>query len=171
MSAALAPPFVVAALLLCVAGTLKLGAPGPAAGALRTLGLPARAWMVRALAAGEVALGIACAVQPARATAAVLAGTYATFAGVAAVLARERASCGCFGDRDLPATSSHAIASAALAAVSAAAAIAGPRGLGWVLGRPAVTVVVLAAGIAGALYATVLVYTKLPAAWAAWSGE
>lgn len=171
MSAALAPPFVVAALLLCVAGGLKLRSPRPAVGALQVLGLPGAAWVVRVLAVGELALGAVCAVHPSRASAALLAGAYGTFAAVAAVLVRRRAACGCFGDDDLPASVSQSVASAVLCAVAAAAAVAGPNGLGWILGRPAPTATVLVVGIAGALYAAVVVYTQLPTAWAAWSGE
>ena len=171
MSAALTPVFVVAALLLCVAGAFKLRAPEPAAGALQALGLPASAWIVRILATGEVLLGAACAVHPTQASAAVLTGTYATFAGVAAALARRRAACGCFGEDDTPVSPVHWIASATLAVVSAVAVVAGSHGLGWVLRRPAPAAAVLVVGIAGALYATVLLYTQLPAAWAAWSGE
>jgi Methylamine utilisation protein MauE len=171
VSAALVPAFLVAALLLCVAGTLKLRSPGPAAGALRALGLPGAFLLVRALAVGEIVLGAVCAVDPSRVCAAALAGAYCTFAGVAAALVRRRAACGCFGEGEEPATPSHLIASAVLSAVAAAAAVAGPRGLGWILERPATTATVLVFGIAGALYATVIVYTQLPAAWAAWSGE
>jgi hypothetical protein len=162
---------MVAALLLCVAGTLKLRSPWAATGALRALGLPAGARIVRILAAGEVAFGAACAIHPTHATAAVLTATYATFAGVAAALSGRRAACGCFGEDEMPVSAVHWIASAVLGAVALGAAVAGGRGLGWVLDRPAPAAAVLAFGIAGALYATVLVYTQLPAAWAAWSGE
>jgi hypothetical protein len=168
---ALAPPFLLAALLLCLAGALKLRSPQAAAAALRTLGLPAGAWTVRALAAGELVLGATCAVHPTRPTAAVLTGVYLMFAGVAAALARRRGACGCFGEAELPASAWQSVASLVLAAVAAGATVTGPRGLGWVLGRPAPTAGVLIVGIAGAVYATVLMYTQLPAAWAAWSGE
>jgi hypothetical protein len=63
------------------------------------------------------------------------------------------------------------IASELLGALAVGAALAGPHGVGWALGRPALSAAVLAAGIAGALYATMAVYTQLPAAWTAWSGE
>jgi hypothetical protein len=171
VSAALTPPFLVAALLLCVAGALKLRSPRPAAAALRTLGLPGPTWLIRALAVGELALGAACAIDPTRAGAAVLAGAYVAFAGVAAALARRRVACGCFGEDDTPVSAAHWVASAFLGAVAAAAAADGSHGLGWVLGRGAPTAAVLLIGITGALYATVLVYTDLPVAWAAWSGE
>lgn len=171
MSAALVPPFVVAALLLCVAGGLKLRSPEAAAAALHALALPGGVWAIRALAAAELALGGLCAVHPTGVSAAVLAGAYGAFSAVAALLVRKRAACGCFGEGELPATMSHSAAGAALGAVAAATALAGPRGFGWILGRPATTATVLVLGIAGALYATVIVYTELPAAWAAWSGE
>ena len=171
MSQALTPPSIVAALLLCVAGALKLRSPRGAAGALRALGLPVRAWMVPALAAGELVLGAACALDRTRATSAVLAAAYATFAGVAAALAGRWAACGCFGEDETPVSAVHWVASAALGAVALAAALAGSHGLGWVAERPAPQAVALVTGIAGALYAVVLVYTAVPRAWTAWSSE
>ena len=171
MSPALTPPTIVAALALSVAGVLKLRSPHGAATALRALGLPVRAWTVPVLAGGELVLGAACAVNPTRATCAVLAGTYAMFAGVAAVLARRGAACGCFGEDEMPVSAVHCMASAALGAVALTAAVAGSRGVGWVLARPAPQAAALVIGIAGALYAVVLVYTAVPRAWTAWSGE
>ncbi|MBV9940676.1 MAG: hypothetical protein JO262_01005 [Solirubrobacterales bacterium] len=171
MTEALTPPFIVAALLLCVAGALKLRSPHGAAGAVRALGLPVRAWTVPVLAAGELVLGAACAVHPTRAAIAVLAGTYAMFAGVAAVLVGRGAACGCFGEDETPVSAVHWMASAGLGAVALGAAVAGGHGLGWVLGRPAPQAAALVIGIAGALYTLVLVYTVVPRAWTAWSGE
>ena len=168
MSVALAPPFAVAALLLCVAGMAKLRAPAAAASALGT-----PPWTIRALAAGEVTLGAACVVHPTRALAVALAVTFAVFAGVAAVLKRRRMACGCFGDDDLPVSHAHVIASELLCAAGVAAAVASPRGLvaGWLTSQPAWKAGVLAVGIAASVYAIVLVYTEVPRAWAAWSGE
>ena len=91
MSEALTPPFLVASLVLCVAGAFKLRASHAAADALRTLGLSGGVRLVRlvrGLAGGELVLGAVCAVSPTRAGAAVLTAAYATFVGVAAVLAR-----------------------------------------------------------------------------------
>jgi hypothetical protein len=168
VSEALAPPFLVAALVLCVAGLAKLRAPGTAAAALG-LGRVGP-YSIRALAAGEVALGLLCVIHPTRASALVLAGAYATFAGVAAVLRRGRVACGCFGDNDLPVSLAHVVASELLAVLAVAAAFASPRGISWLASEPALSVVVLAVGIAGAAYATVLVYTVAPRAWTVWSG-
>jgi hypothetical protein len=171
MRAALAPPFILAALVLCAAGALKLRSPAGAAGALRALGLPGRPWLVRGLALGELALGIACAAYPTRALAAVLALLYALFGAVAAVLMRRRVACGCFGDNDLPVSLAHVIASELLGTLALAAVAAPPHGLAWVLARPATQAAALLIGIAGAVYATVLAYTVVPRAWAAWEGE
>jgi hypothetical protein len=168
VSEALAPPFLVASLVLCVAGLAKLRAPAVAAAALRTGRVGP--YLIRALAVGEIALGAACAIHPTRASGAVLAGAYASFAGVAAALRRGRAACGCFGDDDLPVSLAHVIASGLLGALAAAAAVASPHGLSWLASRPAVTAGVLAVGIATATYATVLAYTVVPRAWVAWSG-
>ena len=54
------------------------------------------------------------------------------------------------------------IASELLGAVAVGAALAGPHGLGWVLDQPPMQTAALLVGVAGALYATVLVYTQLP---------
>jgi len=154
MSAALAPPFIVAALVLCVAGVMKL----------RSSTVP-----MRALGVGEVALGVACVVSPTSPLAVALALVYASFAAVAVVLKRRRLACGCFGDNDFPVSLAHVIASELLGLLALAAAVAGPRGLGWVLDQHATTAVALTIGVVGAAYAVVLVYTVVPRAWTAWS--
>jgi hypothetical protein len=166
VSEALAPPFLVASIVLCVAGLAKLRAPATAAAALGI-----RRWAIRALAAGEIALGGACVVHPSRGVALALAVAYAVFATVAVVLKRRRVACGCFGDNDLPVSRAHVIASELLCALVVGAAVASPRGIAWLAGHPAPNVVALAVGIAGAAYATVLVYTTVPLAWNAWSAE
>jgi len=154
MSVALAPAFIVASLLLWVSGATKLRSP--------------RAPM-RVLAVGEIVLGAACAVYPTQALAVALALVYASFAIVAEVFRRRRQACGCFGENDdFPVTLAHVIASGLLGALVLAAAVAGPRGLGWLLDLPAPQAAVLGAGIAGAVYAVVLVYTAVPRAWGAW---
>lgn len=151
MSEALAPPFLVASLVLCVAGVMKL----------RSLA---------ALGIAEVALGAACLVHPTRALAVALALVYVSFAVVAEVFRRRRRACGCFGENDdFPVSLPHVIASELLGTLALAAAVAGPRGLDWVFGRPPATAAVLLIGITGAVYAVVLVYTVVPRAWAAWS--
>jgi hypothetical protein len=163
MSAALAPPFIVAALVLCLAGVSKLRAPAAAAAAVHV-----GPRSVRALAAGEVVLGAACALHPTPGLAVALAGAYGAFAAVAVILMRRRVPCGCFGENDFPVSRAHVIASELLGTVALAAAVAGPRGLGWVLGQPAAQAAALLIGIAGAVYAIVLVYTVVPRAWGAW---
>jgi hypothetical protein len=168
VSDALTPPFLIAALVLCLAGLAKLRAPAGAAHALASLGLPG---YVRPLAAGEVALGGACALDPTAVLAAGLALLYGLFGAVAAILMRRRLACGCFGENDLPVSPAHVIASELLALVAGAAALTSPHGLGWLAGQPVTTAVVFAVGIAGALYGVVLVYTEMPRAWAAWSGR
>lgn len=166
MSEALAPPFLVSTLVLCVAGALKLRSPDGAAAALRT-----RRQAIRGLAVGETTLGAACALFGTRPLAVALAVVYGMFAVVAVGLMRRGVPCGCFGDNNLPVSPAHVIASELLGVLALGAALTGPRGLGWVLDQPAMQAAGLLVGIAGAVYATVAVYTHLPAAWTAWSGE
>ena len=168
MADVLTAPLAVAAVVLIVAGVAKLRAPAPAAAALGELGLPAAALPIRAFAAGEIALGVWALVAPTSVAAIALACCYAAFAALALLLAGRRASCGCFGEGEFPASRAQALLSSVLAAASAAAAVWPPHGP---LDRPAGQAVVLVIGIAASAYATVLAYTQLPAAWSAWSAR
>ncbi len=169
MAEALSTPFLVAALVLGTAGVAKLRAPAPAMRALAGAGLPAGAALVRAFAALELALALWAALAPSRAAAVAAAAAFLILAGVATLLARRASSCGCFGDREAPASALQPLLSVALAAIAAAAALWPPHGLGWVLERSPATAATLLLGVAGAAYAIVLAYTELPAAWSAWS--
>jgi hypothetical protein len=171
MAEVLTPPFLLAALVLCVAGAAKLRSPAAAGRALRVLGLPGGATPVRALAVAELVLGLGCAIDPGRIGATVMGCVFGAFAVVALLLARERAACGCFGEGDAPASSLQSGLSAALALVALAGAARAPHGLGWVADRSPSQVAVLAVGIAASVFATVLAYTELPRAWSAWSAR
>jgi hypothetical protein len=162
------PPFLVAALVLCAAGTAKLRAPATAGTALRMLGLPGDAALVRLLALGEVALATWALAAPSRAVAAAVACLFVCFAAVALLLVRRHASCGCFGADHTPASPVQAVVSAVIAALCAGVAAAGPHGLGWVLDRPAGQAGVVTVAVLAASCAAVLAYTALPAAWEAW---
>jgi Methylamine utilisation protein MauE len=172
MTAALTPPFAVAALVLCIAGVAKLRAPDGAAGALRAVALPGSVTLARLGALAEVALGAWALIRPSAMTAALVALVYAVFCGLSLALARRDGECGCFGDTGAPASALQSLLSGALALVAGAAAVAGAHPIGWVLGSAGAAIGVVAAlGLVGAAYAAVLVYTALPQAWAAWSGR
>jgi hypothetical protein len=166
VSEALAPLFLVASVVLCLAGLTKLRAPAAAAAALGV-----GTWLIRAVAAGEVALGAVCLIHPTSTDAVALAMVYGLFALVAVRLRRERMACGCFGDNDFPVSLAHVIASGLLGVLAMAAALATPRGLIWLASQPVPVEVVLSVGVVGALYGVLIVYTMVPRAWAAWSGE
>ncbi len=171
MAAALSAPFAVAALVLCAAGAAKLRSPAGATAALVVLGLPARRWMIRALAVAELGLGAWALVSASAPAAAALAAIYAVFTVVSVALARRHAACGCFGGADEPVSGAQALLSATLCLVAIAALVAGVHGLGWLLDTSAARAVVIGAGVAAGAYAVVLVYTRLPAAWSAWEGR
>jgi hypothetical protein len=105
---------------------------------------------------------------PAQALAGAVALVYAIFAVVALLLVRRQASCGCFGESDTPTTVEQSLISGALAIGVLAAALAGAHGARWIVNREAAAAVTLVVAIAGAVYAIVLAYTALPAAWRAW---
>jgi hypothetical protein len=154
-------PFAIAALVVAIAGMAKLRAPATAAAALVTLGLPGARKLVRLAALAELALAGWCVASPGRWGAVALAAAYAGFTAVAALLARRRASCGCFGG-DAVVSAIHMVLSPLLGLICAAAAVWTPTA---VLAAGSVPLVL---GVAGAAYAIVLAYTELPAAWSAW---
>lgn len=123
---ALAGPYLASAALLVVAGGTKLRDPLPLVRALRSARVPARPLLVRAVAAVEVALGVAAVLLGSRTAAVLVALSYAAFTGFV-VLARARggvlASCGCFGRSDTPPTVTHAVVTAGFALVAAAVAV------------------------------------------------
>jgi hypothetical protein len=172
MTAALTPPFAVAALVLCIAGVAKLRAPDGAVRALNAVSLPGSAPFVRVGAAAEVAIGAWALIAPSAISAGLVALLYVVFCGLSLLLARRNAECGCFGETGAPASALQSLLSGTLGIVAAAAAVAGVKGIGWILGSTGATIGFIAAlGIAGAAYGAVLVYTALPQAWAAWSGR
>jgi hypothetical protein len=168
---ALMPPFLIAALVLCLAGVAKLRSPEPPARALTTAGFAVPPWLVRVAAGLELALGIVSLLAPSRAIAFVLASAFLAFAGLSLQLARAGAACGCFGESGPPASVAGAVLSVGFALGGLLAGLAGPRGIGWVLGRGTGPAAVLVLGIAAGAYATMIAYTELPAAWRAWSAQ
>lgn len=122
-------PFMAAAMLLVVAGVTKVARPDDSARALaglvRRLSGRARP-LVRALAAAEMAIGLAALAWPATITAGLLAASYTAFA-VFVLFARGRrgvlATCGCFGGIDTPPTLTHALLDAGAAAAAIVVAL------------------------------------------------
>lgn len=123
---ALAGPYLAAAALLVAAGGAKLIDPLPLVRALRSVGLPAPAPLVRAGAAAELLLGLLAAATGSRLAAAGIALSYAAFSGFVLLALRRGgvlASCGCFGKADTPPTATHVAVTAGLAAVAAVVAV------------------------------------------------
>ena len=122
---ALAGPYAAAAVLLAAGGLLKAARPGPTVGALRALRLPNGPWLVRVLGAVEVGAGATALAFDSRAAAALVAASYAAFAGFVIVALRRGTmigSCGCFGRADTPPTPTHLVINLGAAAVSAGVA-------------------------------------------------
>lgn len=146
----------VASALLVVAGTSKVGAPAATSRALRLAGLPSESWLVRALGAGEVVLGVMALLGVPFA----MAGTGLAYAAFTVFAVRQRrdpaADCGCFGTDATPLTRLHVTVDAVLAAACLVAAALAPtstaRTLGVLdlLGDAAALEVVLATVLLGA---------------------
>lgn len=161
-----AGPLFAAAVLLAVAGILKLFRPAAAVAALRSAGLSAPALVGRVLGAVELAIAVAAVGWGGRLPAAAVAVAYAGFAGFAAlVLQRQGAasSCGCFGAVDSPLTSLHVVINVAIAAVVLLAVADPVPGFGDVLaGQPLAGVPFAALTLLGAWLVEISL-TALPA--------
>jgi hypothetical protein len=119
-------PALVAAGVLAYAGGAKLLDPTMTAGALRTMGLPASAWLVRLGAAAEVALGVAAVVVGGGVLWALVGLSYTLFAlfvVVALVSGRPIGSCGCVGRVDIPPTWIHVALNALMGAAASIEAL------------------------------------------------
>jgi hypothetical protein len=139
MSAWIAP-FELAAVLLAVGGILKALHPSDTAHALRAAGLPAPPSLVRVAGGAEAAIASVAFVSGLPIAVALVAGSYATFAGFIWTAHRRRlpiSSCGCFGRVDTPPSAIHLVLTIA-AGLSAVGALAhGANGFAEVLeGQP-----------------------------------
>jgi hypothetical protein len=166
----LLPLFGVVCGLLVVAGAAKLRSPSGTRGALAVLGLNVPSSAIRALGAAEVLVGCAAAVRPSALTGAAVAALYGGFALFIfrSMRGGRAVPCGCFGAAETEAGPLHAALNLAACAVGVAAAIAPPRGIGWVLGREPLSAASLGLGMAAATFAAYLAFTALPAAWRAY---
>ncbi len=160
-----AGPFLVAALLLTVAGALKAFDPATTAGALRRAGLPVPPTAVRIGGAGEAAIGAVAIATGAAVPAAFVALSYAVFTGfVLVALSRHIpiGSCGCFGKVDTPPSVVHVVLNVGAIVAATAVALGPGGGIGAVLadqellGLPFLLLVTIAT------YAAYLALTILP---------
>jgi hypothetical protein len=158
-------PALVAAALIGLAGAQKLVDPAMTVGALRALGLPSSAALVRAGSAAELALGAAALANGAPVVWWVLAASYVAFTGVVLAALRRGTmigSCGCFGREDTPPHWSHVVVNLALAGTAAAAALRRMAAPVESLADDAGQAVVVVGLAALALYLLHAVYVDLP---------
>lgn len=163
---ALAGPYAAVSILLLAGGALKARDPSPTVGALSALKLPSRRTMVRTLGFVELGVGATALAFDSRVAAALVAASYAAFAGFVILALRQGTtvgSCGCFGGVDTPPTVTHAVLNAGAAAVAAAVATSSsPTSLATALAdQPlfGVPFIVLCLTCAGLAY---LALTRLP---------
>lgn len=163
----LAGAFAVAGAVLVLGGALKVLSPDDTATALRLLGLPVDARLVRAGAVFELGVG-ACAVAFAGwALAALVAISYLVFAAfVVTALARGApiASCGCLGRADTPPSVVHVVVDLAAVGIACAAAVVGVAAVPDVVADDTSTGVVLVVAIVLGIAATFAALTTLPRA-------
>jgi uncharacterized membrane protein YphA (DoxX/SURF4 family) len=116
-----------AALLVLVAGAGKVLDPSRTAGALRAVGWPSAAWLVRLGATAEVVLGAATLVVGGPVLAALVAASFLGFAWfvmTALQAGTPLATCGCVGQADTPPSPRHVVVDATLAVGALGAAVA-----------------------------------------------
>lgn len=133
-------PYLVACALLVIAGVMKLIRPDDTARAMalvvpshlrRLLQVRTLRVLIRSGALAEVALGTVAMFLPRPVPAALVAASYAIFAGVVVYVRSQGgslASCGCFGTLDTPATWLHVIINSGLAIAGVAVALDAPVG-------------------------------------------
>ncbi|MGN6169798.1 MAG: MauE/DoxX family redox-associated membrane protein [Solirubrobacteraceae bacterium] len=170
---ALVPVFLVACVLLAVSGFSKLSSPASARASLQLIGVQVPLAVVRALGAGEVALGVCAAIRPGPLTAGLVAGAYGVFlVTTLRLLAVEGgADCGCFGTASAVASRSHAVLNFVACASAAVAAAFPPPGVTWIVSRPPLVAVTLVVGTATAAFAAYGVFTLFAPAWRAYSSR
>jgi len=138
----------VLALLLVLAGVVKVRRPAEAVSALRSVGVGLPSPVVRLFAATEIAIAAGALVWSGRTGAALLAATYAGFS-VFVLAAMRRGgrdgSCGCFASPDTPASTTHLVFNAAAAVVALLVAVdPGPAPVRLLVDSPGAGVALMA---------------------------
>lgn len=162
----LAGPFLIASVVLALAGVRKLVDPASTQGALRQMGLPWRGLVVPALAVGEVATGVFAVVMGSRPVAIAVFAWYlafAVFVGVALRRSVPLSSCGCLGKPDTPPTLAHLLVNVVFAAFALGVAIDPYGGLDDALAEQPGAGIPLLLWVALGVYVTYLVLAVLPA--------
>jgi hypothetical protein len=158
-------PFLIAAVVLAVAGVAKTIDPVMTVGALRAAGLPVGPSAVRVAGAVEAVLAIGAAITGEPALALAVAASYLAFAGfVAVALVRDLpvGSCGCFGRADAPPSVLHVVVNVGAAVSAVAVALHDGGGLRATLdGQPLAGVPFLVLVGAG-VYAAITALTVVP---------
>ncbi|MDE0237086.1 MAG: hypothetical protein OXN95_07665 [bacterium] len=103
--------YLMAAVLLGVAGAAKAVTPEPASAALARLHLPHSLWVVRLLGIVELVVAVSAFVVGGAGPAIALAALYGGFAHAAWAMVRlgPGVSCGCFGRAEMPASLRHVV--------------------------------------------------------------
>lgn len=120
-------------MLLGLGGALELRRPAATVGALRAMGAPASASVVRLGAAVAVIISLGAVAGLGRPFALAVSLAYLLLAAfVLAALMRHvpLQSCGCFGKEDTPPTTGHLVVNVVGAVIAGAVAL-GPGGRGW----------------------------------------
>ena len=168
---ALLPGLLAAALLLVLAGVVKVRQPGPAVSFLAALGLPAPRLLVGAGALLEIGAGGSALVLP-RPGAAAIALLYASFTAIVTLQLRRgvSVSCGCFGARTIPPSRVHLWLNVLCVAIASASLAVPPPSFASVAGsNPFAAALAGFAAAAVALLAAAAV-TLFPATMGAWHG-
>jgi hypothetical protein len=161
----LAGPFLIAAVVLALAGVRKLVDPESTRGALRQMGLPWRGPVVLLLAVAEVFTGVYAVVDGGSAAAWALFAWYAAFTVFVLVALRRSvplASCGCLGKPDTPPSPAHLVVDGLFAAVALAVALDPYGGLDDALADQPAAGIPLLAWVAIGVYVTYLTLAVLP---------
>lgn len=132
MSVAVAPALYAAALLLALAGLVKVRDPMPTAHVLATSGLPHRVWLVRFLGLFELLIGIGSlgvARWEVRISLGVLYSLFGGFLGYVLIKRVPLTTCGCAGREQTPPSWLHVVLNVGAAMVAALAAQSGTAGI------------------------------------------
>ena len=160
-----AGPFLIAALLLAAAGAAKVVDPTNTVGALRKMGLPAPAAVVRVAGAVEVVLAVAAVVTGAPVLAVLVAVSYLLFTGfVLVALGRGLpiGSCGCFGKVDTPPSVLHVVINLGAVVAAIGVALGDGTGIGDALAEQPVAGVPFLLLVAVGGYAAFTALTVVP---------
>lgn len=161
---AVAGPYLIAVILLGIAGVQKIFSPKAALAVISQLGFPERSLLVWCVGASEVAVAVWALAVGGWIVAICVSVSFAGFASITALLIRSGSglSCGCFGTNDTPPSLLHIIVNLLASLSGGLASVAGVGSVSNIFSNQPWNGILFTVLVAVGVYGLYVIMAELP---------